>query len=345
MITTYKRNPKLMLLGLKGSGKSQLKVKLIETMKTKKSDAVQNRENQSNIEIIETQDITDQNQEFDSIFKEIKENNPNILAYVQKVSDLSFGEPTHKLIEGICKLFDTKSIWNHFIIVFTSYGDINDENREDFTKKFSESIMDILRQYYENNTVNDNKPLPNTFNYYFFELNDKNKCNSEQVTINNLEKIMKLMQTIQPISNSKEKILLEIKTRKKCKETIGIYDIVHKDKYGGIKKNAAKTGLFASTFASTFSDTTLAMGTLAAIGSTAFGPLLIAGMAIGSFTGFSVGSRIEEIIKKTNFEYNVDENFKKEDFIIYDEETYFYHDGTVEVKKINIENCTRIIPK
>ena len=345
MITTYKRNPKLMLLGLKGSGKSQLKAKLIETMKTKKSDAVQNRENQSNIEIIETQDITDQNQEPDSIFKEIKENNPNILAYVQKVSDLSFGEPTHNLIEGICKLFDTNSIWNHFIIVFTSYGDINDENREDLIKKFSESIMDILRQYYENNKVNDNKALPNTFNLYFIELSDKNQCNSEQDTMNNLENIIKLIQTIQPISNSKEKILIEIKTRKKCKETIGIYDIVHKDKYGGIKKNVAKTGLFAATWASYLSSGTLAITALAAVGVTAFAPLAIAGIAVGSFTGISVGNKISDKIKKTNFEYNVDENFKKEDFIIYDEETYFYHDGTVEVKKINIENCTRIIPK
>ena len=172
-----------MLLGLTGAGKSRLGNKLSGNVNFIESDGsdsctkkVQRAINQFGVEIIDSQGLADTNKEdkdgLISIFSEIKEKRPNVLAYVQNASDKRFGEASEKAILEICKMFDTKSVWNHFIIVFTFAVTVSKKNRESCAKNFSESILKVLREYYAKNKLNDNLPIPNNLRYYFVELGD-----------------------------------------------------------------------------------------------------------------------------------------------------------------------------
>ena len=101
-----------MLLGLTGAGKSRLGNKLSGDVNFIESDGsdsctkkVQRAINQFGVEIIDSQGLADTNKEdkdgLISIFSEIKEKRPNVLAYVQNASDKRFGEASEKAISMI----------------------------------------------------------------------------------------------------------------------------------------------------------------------------------------------------------------------------------------------------
>ena len=330
MKSDYKRLLRLMLLGLTGAGKSRLGNKLSGNVNFIESDGsdsctkkVQRAINQFGVEIIDSQGLADTNKEdkdgLISIFSEIKEKRPNVLAYVQNASDKRFGEASEKAILEICKMFDTKSVWNHFIIVFTFAVTVSKKNRESCAKNFSESILKVLREYYA-----------------------KNKFAN---TVNSLTDIMKLIELMPPISNTREKIIVEIKTKRNCQESIKKYDRMVKDEYGTAKEIAAFIGLGTGIGAIDSGAATVAVGALVSAGVTATAPIILIGAAAGGIVSYFCGEKLVEKIGKLDFQEKVDDNYQNEDYITFDEETYVYHDGTTEVKRINVENFTRIISK
>jgi len=357
METKYKRTLRLILIGLTGVGKSRLGNKLSGKKEFIESDGpdsctkkIQKVLNQFQVEIIDSQGLSDTDNEdkeaITSIFKEIKENKPNVLAYVQKSADHRFGNPSKKAIEEICKMFDTKSVWNHFIIIFTFASCISKKNREKYASSFSDSILKVLTEYYKKNNINDNLPIPKKLKYYFVELGDDDECKLDSDTINNLGDIMKLISLSPPISNTKEKIIVEIKTKRNCQESISKYDRMIKDEYGGIKAFFADFGIGCASGLVGDGAAALAIGGLTAFGVTAGLPIILtAGGAylLGTtVTGYNLDKKL---LDGVDFHTKVDDKTQNEDYITFDEETYIYHDGSKEIKRINIENFTRIISK
>ena len=90
---------------------------------------------------------------------------------------------------------------------------------------------------------------------------------------------------------------------------------------------------------------TIVIGTLTVMGITASAPLTIFGLAAYGITGIFTAKKLGSDIEEANLRNKVDEKFINEDYIVYDEETFFYEDGTVEVKRINEKKLTRVIPK
>ena len=354
METKYKRTLRLILIGLTGVGKSRLGNKLSGKKEFIESDGpdsctkkIQKVLNQFQVEIIDSQGLSDTDNEdkeaITSIFKEIKENKPNVLAYVQKSADHRFGESSKKAIQEICKMFDTKSVWNHFIIIFTFASCISKKNREKYASSFSDSILKVLTEYYKKNNINDNLPIPKKLKYYFVELGDDDECKLDSDTINNLGDIMKLISLSPPISNTKEKIIVEIKTKRNCQESISKYDRMIKDEYGGIKAFFAGAGIGGAS--GLVGDGAAALA-ISAFGVTGGLPIILtAGGAwlLGStVTGYNLDKKL---LDGVDFYTKVDDKTQNEDYITFDEETYIYHDGSKEIKRINIENFTRIISK
>lgn len=174
---SYGTNLKLMLLGLTGAGKSRLGNKLSGNNLFKESDGsdsciknIDKAFNQFNVEIIDTPGLADtDNEEKENLIviaNEIKKSKPNILAYVQNASDKRFKGNSQKAIEKICEMFKTKSIWNHFAIIFTFAATVSPAKRENRAKSFSESILKVLRRYYGKNDPKDNLPIPTRLNYF-----------------------------------------------------------------------------------------------------------------------------------------------------------------------------------
>ena len=81
------------------------------------------------------------------------------------------------------------------------------------------------------------------------------------------------------------------------------------------------------------------------MGITATAPLSVIGLTAYGITGIFTAKKLSKDIEKADLRNKVDEKFINEDYIVYDEETYLYDDGTKEVKRINIKKCTRVIPK
>ena len=355
METWYKKNLSIILIGLTGVGKSRLGNKLSGKKEFIESDGpdsctknIQKVLNQFKVEIIDSQGLSDTNNEdkeaITSIFNEIKENKPNVLAYVQKSADHRFGESSKKAIQEICKMFDTKSVWNHFIIIFTYASCISKKNREKYASSFSDSILKVLTEYYKKNNINDNLPIPKKLKYYFVELGDDDECKLDSDTINNLGDIMKLIALSPPISNTKEKIIVEIKTKRNCQESISKYNRMIKDEYGGIKKFFALAGITGASSLVGFGTEALAIAGLTAFGVTGLPAILIAEGA-GVLGGFPIYYKLAEKCEGVDFSTKVDDKYQNEDYITFDEETYIYHDGSKEIKRINIKNFTRIISK
>lgn len=250
------------------------------------------------------------------------------MAYVQNSFDVRLGDPSEKAIEEICKMFDTKSVWNHFIIVFSFAGAISKKNRE-----------------YSKNKLNDNLPIPRNLRYYFVELRDDDEFELDEETKNSLTDIMKLIRIMSPISNTTEKIIVEIKTKRNCQESIKKYDRMIEDEYGTAKEIAAGAGIGAGLGVINGGVGAITMGALVTAGVTATAPILLIGAAAGGLAQYFGGIKILEKIGPLSFQQKVDDKYQNEDYITFDEETIVYHDGTTEVKRINVENFTRIISK
>ena len=61
-------------------------------------------------------------------------------------------------------MFNTKSVWNNFIVIFTFADSISKENREKVATNFIEKILDVVKECYKNK--NDSVPLPKKLNYF-----------------------------------------------------------------------------------------------------------------------------------------------------------------------------------
>ena len=151
---------RLMLLGETGHGKSRLGNKLSGKNEFKESAGcksctknIKKVVNDFDIEITDTQGFLDTEEDdkngLISIFNDIKTNKPNVIAYVQNSSIVRFGKSSKYVLEEICKMFSSKSIWNHIIIIFTFSGTISKENREERAKSFLNSVLEVLTKYYE----------------------------------------------------------------------------------------------------------------------------------------------------------------------------------------------------
>ena len=146
-------------------------------------------------------------------------------------------------------------------------------------------------------------------------------------------------------NNSMEKKIIEMTTKKNCEQSIKKYERKIEDEYGSIKEVAAIIGTTASSFLIGGGASTIVIGTLTVMGITASAPLTIFGLAAYGITGIFTAKKLGSDIEEANLRNKVDEKFINEDYIIYDEETYLYDDGTKEVKRTNIKKCTRVIPK
>ena len=242
-------------------------------------------------------------------------------------------------------MLDTKSVWNHFIIVFTIASCISKKKKEDCAKKFSGSILKVLNDYYGKNKVKDNYPIPSHIDNYFVELGDDDDYELEEDTLNSLSDIMKKTIYSKPISNTKEKIIIEIKRKRGCQESIKTYERMIKDENGNIKKGASYFGVWAGTSTLGGVVSMVATGALLAAGATAAAPIVIPGMIIGGIVGGVVQSKGFKKLDDVDFDHTVDKNYLNEDYITFDEDIIKYHDGSTETRRINIENYTRIIAK
>ena len=241
-------------------------------------------------------------------------------------------------------MFDTKSIWNHFIIIFTFASSVSKKNRETKAKNFTESILKVLRSYYQTKKVNDNLPIPETLRYYFVELGDDDEYKIQQDTINSLTDIMKLIHLIPPISNAKEKIIVEINTKRNCQESIRKYDRIVDSTFGSILEGAAYVSCYTGSIATGLGTEALAIVALASASATI--PFtIIGGTVVFGLTYLPMVTSLEDKIRKADLSHTVDDNHQNEDYITYDEEIYVYHDGTTETKRINVQNFTRIISR
>lgn len=355
METVEKRPLRLLLIGLTGMGKSRLGNKLSGNKIFKESEdpnsctkGTQIATNQFGVEIIDSQGLEDTDNEdkeaIASIFKEIKDKRPNVLAYVQNISNKRFGKSSKKVIEEICKMFNTKSIWNHFIIVFTFSNTVSKNKKESCAQNFSNSILKVVKEYYDKTNLSDNLPIPSKINYYFVELGDEDDYKLDQNTINTLADIMKQTSYSSPISNMKEKIIVEIKRKRNCQESIKKYERMIEDEHGKAKQIASYIGTWAGTTAGG-----TALGVAGSIGLATMGvasaPIFFGVGAVGGLIGFIAQKKIYNKLDEVDFDHTVDDKYQNEDYITFDEETIIYHDGTSEIRRINVENFTRIISK
>ena len=347
------RTKKILLIGLTGAGKSRLGNNLSGAKIFKESDepnsctkGTEGIINQFNVEVIDSQGLEDTDNEdkeaLTSIFNCIKSKRPNMIAFVANCAIKRFGNSCKKIIEEICKMFDTKSVWNHFIIVFTVANSVSLKKRDDFAKNYINSIIKVLEEYYKKNNVNDNLPIPKKLLSYFVELGNDDDYELSQETIHNLTDINKQTYLLPPLSNTKEKIIVDIIHKRNCQESIKKYDRIMEDDHGTLKR----VGANLAGFVVDFGIGALGGVAIAATGGLASGVVVPALMTIGGIAGSgAVGLGVSYGINKIDYEHYVDDKTQNEDYLTFDEDTYIYHDGTKEVKRINVHEFTRIIEK
>lgn len=359
MKTTYQRAFKIMLLGLTGAGKSRLGNKLTQRKIFKESEGPKSCTKQvqkafaiiENVEIIDTQGFLDtEGDDKDCLIglsKAINENTPNLFAFVQKANDKRFGEGVKSVIKKICQMFKTKSIWDNFIIIFTCASTISEKNREKVARNFYEQIIDVLMDYYGNNDVKDNLPIPKKFKYYFVELFDDDEQQLDTKTKEKLSEIISLTKEKLPISDTGKRFIIERKIiETNCEESIKKYNrLIEGGAFDKMKQLGARFvstdigGLFTAEIG----------GTAGAIGAAAVGLTALPGLAVGAAAFIGSGLLIKNVTDKLedghNYSMVVDENSEFEDYKTYDKELLTYNDGTTEIVKINIKEHTRLSPK
>ena len=147
------------------------------------------------------------------------------------------------------------------------------------------------------------------------------------------------------MESSNKKTIFEIRTKRNCQKSLRKYDRKIEDEYGLIKEVAAIIGTTASSFLIGGGASTIALGTLTMMGITASAPLTIIGLAAYGITGIFTAKKLGSDIEEADLWNKVDDKFINEDYMVYDEETFLYEDGTVEVKRTNVKKLTRVIPK
>ena len=359
MEKSYINGFKLMLLGLTGAGKSRLGNKLSginEYFKESPDGESCTKEIKKclnhYVQIIDTPGFgdtkkEDEKQNLTKIFNEIKESEPNVLAYVQKANEKRFLDISREAIEKICEMFNTKSIWNHFIIIFTFSVTISEKKRKACADTFIEkNFLKVIKNYYENHKVNDNLPTPQRLKYYFVELNDDDDKKLDDDTVSTLADILKYVVCNPPINDKiSKKIIVDIQTKKNCQKSIKKHDRLIKDPNGTIKSISAKVGGTVGTLAAGTGGFFGSGMSLAALGVATGAPCTIPALIVGGIVFYFVGDKLHDKITKTDFEHQIDENFQLEDYEVFDEETYIYNDGTSEVKHVNVNLLQRIIAK
>jgi len=207
---------KIMLLGQIGSGKSTLGNKLVgkqvfnENLGPCSLHYTESAYGPNGIEIIDT-NFREEDEKNNLIYNEMIKIKPNIIALIF-YNITRIDNRIKFMLENICKLSNTKSIWDHIIIIFTHSHlfylreEEEEEKREEFVECFMSSLKEFLNKYYTNHKEND-FPLNYNFKYYFVELSEKYYGHGEkekefqQETKNNLEAIMKLVKEMPPIIN------------------------------------------------------------------------------------------------------------------------------------------------
>jgi hypothetical protein len=356
MESSDRKYPSLYLIGLTGQGKSRLGNKLSgkkEFIESAGCDSctkiIKKVIGKFDIEIVDTPGLDDTDNDdkniIASIFKDIKENKPNVLAFVQNASNKRFVESSKKAVEEICKMFDSKSVWNNIVIIFTFSATISKESREDRAKNYMESIFKVLNKYYNENKLNDNLPIPKKLRYFFVELGDKDDYKLEQDTLVALGDLVKLVCALPRITSVKDKLIIDMIIKRNCEESIGKYDRYITDENGTMKCVLANTMALGGTLTLSKGAGVLSMGALMTAGVASFPIIAIGGLAAYGITSL-LGLKLIDKLREVDWDKKKDSNFLEEEYITFDEVTYIYHDNTKSNPiRINIEYFYRAISK
>lgn len=239
-------------------------------------------------------------------------------------------------------MFTTRTIWNHFIVVFTVANSVSEKKRDAFANNFIASILNVLEQFYLKNKVDDNLPIPKMLQYYFVELGNDDDYKLDPDTMNNLTDINKYTFFLPPISNTKEKIIVDIIHNRNKRVSLEIYDRIVEDKHGTLKRVAANIGTGVALLGLGALGSAAIVGTAGSATGIVAPALINTGVLAGtSYLSYKAGVKVNQV----DYEHTVDKSKQNEDYLTFDEDIYVYHDGTTEIKRTNVKEFTRIIEK
>ena len=209
----------IIVLGETGSGKSSLVNKLLKDPKCKVGNELNSETERvigymgegkySDIFIIDTPGLNDSNGaekdkiNIDATHKYIKEN-PRIkgIIILLKFIDNRLTGSIKNSIKTFADLFPSNNFWNHVVIVFSHYGVIKAEEREEkknnlkkMCKKELSLLMNETKLKHSNFILPDSDKLP----MYFCELKDEDENSNKEIEnlINHLRKKEKIFKKIE----------------------------------------------------------------------------------------------------------------------------------------------------
>ena len=209
----------IIVLGETGSGKSSLVNKLLKDPKCKVGNELNSETEKvigymgegkySDIFIIDTTGLNDSNGaekdkiNIDATHKYIKEN-PRIkgIIILLKFIDNRLTGSIKNSIKTFADLFPSNNFWNHVVIVFSHYGVIKAEEREEkknnlkkMCKKELSLLMNETKLKHSNFILPDSDKLP----MYFRELKDEDENSNKEIEnlINHLRKKEKIFKKIE----------------------------------------------------------------------------------------------------------------------------------------------------
>ena len=209
----------IIVLGETGSGKSSLVNKLLKDPKCKVGNELNSETEKvigymgegkySDIFIIDTPGLNDSNGaekdkiNIDAMHKYIKEN-PRIkgIIILLRFIDNRLTGSIKNSIKTFADLFPSNNFWNHVVIVFSHYGVIKAEEREEkknnlkkMCKKELSLLMNETKLKHSNFILPDSDKLP----MYFCELKDEDENSNKEIEnlINHLRKKEKIFKKIE----------------------------------------------------------------------------------------------------------------------------------------------------